>query len=52
LGDGKGKLTYEKEYDPFIDKDSKDITQIIINGKLHFMVASNNAPFKIFTFLP
>lgn len=52
LGDGKGSFNYSKEYDPFIDRDSKDIAQITINGKQHYIVASNNAPLEIFTFNP
>jgi len=52
LGDGKGGFTYSKEYDPFIDSDSKDLAQITINGKEHYMVVSNNAPLQIFTFTP
>jgi hypothetical protein len=52
LGDGKGSFKYAKEYDPFIDSDSKDIDRIIINGKEHFMVVSNNAPLHLFTLEP
>jgi hypothetical protein len=52
LGDGKGNFKYSKEYNPFIDSDSKDMTEININGKAHFIVVSNNAPLKIFTFQP
>lgn len=52
LGDGKGDFAYSKEYSPFIDNDSKDIKQITINGKEHFMVASNNAALEVFTFTP
>ena len=50
LGDGKGDFSYAKIYDPFIDSDSKDLRQIVINGKVHFLVVSNNAPLQIFTF--
>ena len=52
LGDGKGEFVYSKDYDPFIDSDSKDMTEININGKAHYMVVSNNAPLKVFTFEP
>ncbi|MBW2939125.1 VCBS repeat-containing protein [Aureisphaera sp. CAU 1614] len=52
LGDGKGNFEYNKEHDPFVDKDAKDITDITINGKSYFMVVSNNAPLEIFTFNP
>ncbi len=52
LGDGKGDFVYSKEYDPFIDSDSKDMTEININGKAHYMVVSNNAPLEIFSFQP
>ena len=52
LGDGKGNFSYSKEYDPFIDRDSKDMAQITINGKSHYIVVSNNAPLEIFTFNP
>jgi len=52
LGDGKGNFTYSNEYRPFIDKDTKDIEQIKINNKQHFMVVSNNAPLDVFTFQP
>ena len=50
LGNGKGGFNYSKEYDPFIDSNSKDLKQIIINGKEHFTVVSNNAPLQVFTF--
>ncbi|MCB0457831.1 MAG: VCBS repeat-containing protein, partial [Flavobacteriaceae bacterium] len=52
LGDGKGNFEYAKIYDPFVDKDAKDMTSITINGKPYFMVVSNNAPLEIFTFNP
>jgi hypothetical protein len=52
LGDGKGDFVYSKQYDPFIDSDAKDMTEININGKVHYMVVSNNAPLEIFTFEP
>lgn len=52
LGDGKGGFNYDKEYDPFVDKDAKDIANIIINGRDYYMVVSNNAPLEIFTFNP
>lgn len=52
LGDGSGQFTYSKEYDLFIDSDSKDLAQIMIGGKEHFVVVSNNAPLNVFTFTP
>jgi hypothetical protein len=52
LGDGKGSFEYTKEYDPFIDSDSKDIDRIIINDREHFLVASNNSPIQLFTYEP
>ncbi len=52
LGNGQGGFRYEKELDPFIDSDSKDIALINIKGKAHYVVVSNNAPLQIFTFLP
>ena len=52
LGDGKGAFKYSKEYEPLIDSDSKNMTEININGKAHYMVVSNNAPLEIFTFQP
>jgi hypothetical protein len=52
LGDGKGDFTLSEEHDPFIDRDSKDMTAITINGKQHYMVVSNNAPLEIFRFEP
>jgi hypothetical protein len=52
LGDGKGEFTYSKAYDPFIDHDAKDMVEISIGGKQHFMVVSNNAPIEIFSFKP
>ncbi|GAB5401759.1 MAG: VCBS repeat-containing protein [Aureisphaera sp.] len=52
LGDGKGGFMYTKDYEPFIDRDSKDVAQLTINGKEHFVVVSNNAPLEIFTFEP
>lgn len=50
LGDGKGEFKYSKEYDPFIDSDAKDITEIKIDGRTHYMVVSNNEDLEIFTF--
>jgi hypothetical protein len=50
LGDGKGNFSYSKEYDPFIDSDSKDMTTINIGGIPHYIVVSNNAPLEIFSF--
>lgn len=47
-----GEFTYAKEYDPFIDIDSKDMAQITINGESHYMVVSNNAPLEIFRLAP
>jgi len=52
FGDGQGDFVYSKEYAPFIDHDSKDIAEININGKLHYMVVSNNASLEIFSFVP
>jgi hypothetical protein len=52
LADGKGNFNISKDYDPFIDSDSKDIAQITIDGETHYMVVSNNAPLEIFTFNP
>jgi hypothetical protein len=52
LGDGKGNFSYSKQYTPYIDSDSKDIEQITINGKEHFIVVSNNATLEVFTFQP
>lgn len=52
LGDGKGHFEYTKEFDPFVDKDAKDLTEITIGGKSFFMVVSNNAPLDLFTFTP
>ncbi|MBE9488780.1 MAG: hypothetical protein IMY67_00680, partial [Bacteroidetes bacterium] len=50
LGDGNGNFSYAKEYDPFIDSDSKDLNKISINGKEHYIVVSNIAPLDVFTF--
>jgi hypothetical protein len=50
LGDGKGSFTYDKNYDPIIDSDAKDVAKIIINGNNYFIVVSNNAPLSIFNF--
>lgn len=50
LGDGKGNFEYSRQYDPFIDSDSKDITAITINGKQCYMAVSNNAPLEIWNF--
>ena len=52
LGDGKGAFNYAREYDPFIDSDSKDIAEIKINGDSYFIVVSNNASLDIFGFDP
>ncbi len=50
LGNGKGDFKYSKEYMPFIDSDSKNLKQVIIKGKIHYIVASNNAPLEVFTY--
>ncbi len=52
LGDGAGNFALSKEYDPFIDSDSKDITNLKVNGKDYFIVVSNNAQLEVFTFNP
>ncbi len=52
LGDGKGHFEYTREFDPFVDKDAKDMSQIKINGKDYYMVVSNNAGLEIFSFNP
>ncbi len=52
LGDGKGNFSNSKEYGPFIDSDSKDMTTININGKPHYFVVSNNTQLEVFTFEP
>ncbi len=52
LGDGKGGFSYSSEHDPFIDSDSKDIAQLTIGEKQHFVVVSNNAPLEVFSFIP
>ena len=50
LGDGNGEFSYTKKYDPLIDKDAKDLKQISINGKIHYLVVSNNQPMDVFTY--
>jgi hypothetical protein len=50
LGDGKGGFTHSDVYDPFVDSDAKDMTQITINGNQYFLVVSNNAALEIFSF--
>ncbi len=50
LGDGQGNFEYTKRYEPFIDRDSKDIETIVVNGEPHYIVVSNNAPLDVFTF--
>ena len=50
LGDNHGNFIYNNGYDPFIDKDSKDLETIVINGKDHYIVVSNNDSLSIFTY--
>ena len=52
LGDGQGNFAYHKEYDPFIDRDAKDLAKITINNKPHYLAVSNNASLEIFTYQP
>ncbi len=52
LGDGKGGFTHSKEFEPFVDSDSKDMVALTINDKECFVVVSNNAPLEVFTFSP
>ncbi len=52
LGDGKGNFTYNKSYDPFIDKDAKDLAQIMIGNMPHYLAVSNNASLEVFTYQP
>ncbi len=52
LGNGAGDFEYSDEYDPFIDRDAKDMERITINGREHYIVVSNNAPLEVFTFTP
>ncbi len=51
LGDSKGTFTYAKEYDPFIDKDAKDLERITIGNNPHYLVVSNNSPLDIFAYI-
>ena len=50
LGDGKGNYDPEKQYEPYIPFDAKDIKQVTIGGVPHYVVVSNNAPLEIFTY--
>ncbi len=50
LGDGKGNFNYSKSYDPYIDSDAKDLKQININGKTHYLAVSNNDSISIFSY--
>lgn len=50
LGDGKGNYDPEKQYEPYIPFDAKDIKQVTIGGVSHYVVVSNNAPLEIFTY--
>ena len=50
LGDNEGNFVYSKEYEPFIDSDSKDLEKIIINGKDYYLVVSNNDLLSIFNY--
>jgi hypothetical protein len=52
LGDGNGSFKPSKKYEPIIVSDSKDITEISINGKQHYIVVSNNAQLEMFTLEP
>ena len=48
----QGDKVILNEYDPFIASDSKDLKQINIKGKEHFMVVSNNEALRVFTYNP
>lgn len=50
LGNGKGGFTNSTKYMPFIDSDSKSLKHIVIKGKTHYLVVSNNAPLEVFSF--
>ncbi len=52
LGDGQGGFTYSKAHDPFVDSDAKEIVQVEIGGKTHFVVVSNKAPLEVFSINP
>jgi len=52
LGDGQGNFTYTKSYDPFIDKDAKDLAQLMIGNTPYYVAVSNNAPLEVFTYQP
>jgi hypothetical protein len=52
LNDGNGGFSYSNELDPFVASDAKDLQEISIAGKPHYMVVSNNAPLEIFSFNP
>ncbi|MEL6811653.1 MAG: VCBS repeat-containing protein [Bacteroidota bacterium] len=52
LGDGKGTFTHSKKFDPFIDKDAKQLQAITLAGRECYMVVSNNAPLEVFSFQP
>jgi len=51
-GNDNGSFKPSKKYEPIIVSDSKDLTEININGKPHYMVVCNNAQLEIFTFEP
>ena len=50
LGDGKGEFNYSKSFAPYLDKDSKNLKEISINEKKHYVVVSNNSPIDIFSY--
>ncbi|PQB04872.1 VCBS repeat-containing protein [Aureitalea marina] len=52
LGDGSGGFTYSKSHDPFIDSDAKEVIQLELAGRPHFMVLSNKAPLEVFSLEP
>lgn len=52
LGDGKGDFEYNSSYDPFVIKDSKDVTELSINGISYYAVVSNNAELELFSLEP
>ncbi|MBW2939126.1 VCBS repeat-containing protein [Aureisphaera sp. CAU 1614] len=50
LGDGNGNYVAEKQYEPYIPFDAKDVKQVTIGGVTHYVVVSNNSHLEVFTY--
>jgi enediyne biosynthesis protein E4 len=50
LGDGNGNFSYATKYEPLIKSDAKDVIELLLKKKSHYIVVNNNGPLEVFSF--